>query len=75
MIEFIGWIAAVISLIGVVLNAKKNILCWPTWIISNTIWILYAYYTTQWPLFTLWLVFLFFNGYGWLQWRDAQRAS
>jgi nicotinamide riboside transporter PnuC len=37
--EYIGWIATVIAMIGVVLNARHNIICFYLWIGSN------SYYT------------------------------
>jgi nicotinamide riboside transporter PnuC len=37
--EYIGWIATLIAMIGVVLNARHNIICFYLWIGSN------SYYT------------------------------
>jgi len=37
--EYIGWIATVIAMVGVVLNARHNIICFYLWIGSN------SYYT------------------------------
>lgn len=64
-----SWIAAILSIIGVFLNAKKKILCWPFWIASNVLWIVYSVATAQWALLVLWVVFLGTNIYGWREWR------
>ena len=37
--EYIGWVATVIAMIGVVLNARGSIVCFYVWLLSN------GYYT------------------------------
>lgn len=34
----------------------------------------YTFYTEQWPLFALYVVFTSFNVYGWLRWRKDARG-
>jgi nicotinamide mononucleotide transporter len=64
----LDWIALAFSVIGIVLNADRNIWCWPVWLLSNLFWILYSVKTKQKALFTLWAVFSVFNAYGWWKW-------
>ena len=64
----ISWIAAFVSMFGVVLNSYKIIWCWPIWIVSNAIWIYYGVKTKQWSLVILWIVFTFANIFGYYQW-------
>lgn len=69
----LGYIAAFISLIGIILNARKNIWCWPVWTVSNFLWITYSGIQGDVPYIILWIVFTIFNLYGWWQWsRDRK---
>ena len=43
----VGWVAPLISVNGIYLNAKKNIRCWPIWITSATLWCLYSFLTSK----------------------------
>jgi nicotinamide mononucleotide transporter len=71
--EVLAWIATVISIIGIILNAKKQISCWPVWIVSNILWIIYFASLDMTPSVVLWIVFTIFNVYGWRQWyKDNQ---
>lgn len=44
MISVIGWIITSVSLLGTVLNVKKNILCFYVWALANLAWIWYDAY-------------------------------
>ncbi len=71
----INWFAALISIIGIILNAKKDILCWPTWLFSNFLWIAYSLPKKDYAYVVLWLVFGGFNIYGWLQWQKQKNRK
>ena len=73
MIGLLGWIATAISIIGILLNAKKNIWCWPVWLVSNVLWITYFIILTNPQSITLWVVFALFNVYGWIQWSKDKK--
>jgi nicotinamide riboside transporter PnuC len=64
----IGWIAAIFSIVGVLLNAYKIIWCWPLWCIGNLLWIYLAVKNKDIPQFVLWVVFTLTNCYAWYQW-------
>lgn len=61
-------IALILSLIGIVLNARKNIWCWAVWIIADICWIWVAVPTGDIHQIIMWTVFGGFNVYGWTQW-------
>lgn len=65
----IGWIASTLSIIGIVLNAKKNIWCWPIWLLSNVLWVYHCMQVGDSAALVTWIVFGAFNIYGWYNWR------
>lgn len=71
----LGYIAAVVSLAGIILNAKKMMACWPVWLVSNIMWITYSGIEGDIPSVVLWITFSIFNIYGWIQWRKDLRPK
>jgi len=63
------WIASSLSIVGIYLNAKKNIYCWYFWVLSSLIWIIYSIKTGQIPLAILWIVFFVADIYGYFEWK------
>ena len=39
--DLLGWVASILSIFGIYLNAKKNIWCWYVWLVSNVGWLIY----------------------------------
>ena len=74
-LDILGYSSFAVSLIGILLNAKKNILCWPVWLASNAGWITYSVYQGDFPQILLWITFTAFNFYGWLQWGKDKTPS
>lgn len=70
---YLGYFATLVSLIGIILNAQKNIWCWPVWLISNAGWIVYSVLQNDIPQIILWIAFSAFNVYGWIQWRKDRK--
>ena len=71
-----GYLAALVSLIGIILNAKKHMACWPIWIFGNVMWITYSGIEGDIPSVVLWVTFSIFNVYGWYQWKkDLKRKN
>jgi len=66
---FLGYFAALVSLIGIILNARKHILCWPIWLFSNALWIYYSFIEGDIPSIILWTMFSIANIYGWRTWK------
>ena len=66
-------IALFLSVIGIVLNAKKIIWCWLVWIISNIFWIVYMIGRDEISSVILWIVFTIFNIYGWYEWKKINK--
>ena len=70
--ELLGWIATILSITGIVLNAKKIIYCWPIWLVSNILWIIYNIQLKELSPIVLWVVFFMFNIYGWIEWNKSK---
>lgn len=64
-----SWIATLLSVIGIILNAKKNIYCWPTWILSDILWVIIAILKQDYAQVLLWLIFGIAGIYGWWKWK------
>ena len=71
-LQYIAWCASGISVVGVLLNAYKNIWCWPVWCIGNSIWIYYNIATDQWPQVILWIAFTIANVFAWYKWSKDE---
>lgn len=63
-----SWFAAVFTLTGLVLSAKKIRWCWVLFILGSTVWITYGVRTHQWSIVMLDAGAIGFNVYGWRQW-------
>jgi len=63
------WTACFFSCLGLFLNAKKKIISWWVWIVSNIIWIIYGLKTFQYPLIVLQIVNIVINFYGLKEWN------
>jgi len=73
--EILAWIATGISILGIMLNARKDIRCWPVWLVSNVLWIIYFIVLANPPSIILWVVFSAFNIYGWIQWKKDKKPK
>jgi len=62
------WLASFIQIAGVFLNARKNILCWPVFLVGSSSLFCLSCYNQNWPIAMLFFVFFCFNVYGWWSW-------
>lgn len=69
------WLGTIFGIAGVVLTARRSVLCWPAWLISI---IAYGVFFTQIKLYadaTLQIFFLITSILGWLAWRKDQATD
>lgn len=69
------WFIVCISLIGTILNIKQNKWGFAFWIVSNSLWAAYDFYT---GLYSQAFLFLVYDGlaiWGILEWRRRQIAA
>ena len=67
-----SWLAFIITIIGIYLNAEKSIWCWPLGIVSCILWAIVAIQGGLVALFVLQLVLLGMNVYGWKRWSKVK---
>jgi len=60
----IGWIATALSLIGAVLNARKNIYGYWLWIVANAVWLVISVIRKDWAQVVLWVSYIIITSYG-----------
>lgn len=68
-IEIISWLASILSIIGIFLNARKNIKSWYFYITGAVLWITVYIINFNLQSLSLWFIFLFFNIYGLYIWK------
>lgn len=68
-------VALVLSVTGIILNAKKNWLCWLFWLSSNALWVLYFIPKGEWTTVALWSLYSLFNVYGLYSWIKDDTLS
>ena len=69
------WFGTVFGIAGVVLTAKRSVLCWPAWLVSI---IAYGVFFTQIKLYadaTLQVFFLITSVIGWLAWQKDKTGD
>lgn len=72
----LGWIGAMFSVVGTILNARKNILVWPVWLSGNFIIIAHHIINTNdFPTVILFTVFQISNIYGWVHWNKLKNKT
>jgi nicotinamide mononucleotide transporter len=70
-----GWLALILSALGIILNARKHIWCWPIWIFSNMLWVIYFGPRGDLAPSALNIGFALANVYGWWCWYPRKKAG
>ena len=69
-------IAMAMSLLGNLLMAKKNILVFPVWILSNGLWILVNLIGTfNGPMVVMYIVYIIIQVYAWKEWLKTENKK
>ena len=68
VLERLGWIGALLVILGYYLNAQHHISCWPIWILGNALVGGYSIYKKAYPTAMMSLIILIMNIYGYLSW-------
>lgn len=65
-----SWVAALFNVWGLVLSGRKNIWCWPVWMLASLAWIIYGVMTRQWAIVWLDAIMFVQQIWAWKQWRQ-----
>lgn len=63
------WVGTILTVAGLLLNIRKSEACWPVWMISNCVWLLYGGLSGQASIIVVNAIFFGVNAYGWNRWR------
>ena len=69
-IEWVGWVATVLLLIGYYLNAKKSIFSWIIWVHGNALMLIYALMISSYSVAFLSITLIALNIYGYISWKQ-----
>ena len=71
ILERLGWIGALLVILGYYLNAQHHISCWAVWTVGNALVGLYSIHKKAYPTAMMSLIILIMNIYGWLSWSHG----
>jgi len=71
-IEWLGWVATAILLIGYYLNAKKYTCSFIVWLAGNALMAVYAYLIQSFSVVFLSIILIGLNIYGYVNWKKSQ---
>jgi len=63
------WLITIFSLVGTVLNIRKNNICFVFWIFTNSFWAILDFQKGIYQQSMLMLIYLFLSIWGLLEWR------
>ena len=69
MIELLGTIATILAVVGVVLNNRRLIWCFPLWLASNSLCLYIHAEASIWSLAARDATFLLLAVEGWYRWK------
>ena len=68
--HILGWVGAVLVLIGYFLNANMNPISWLVWILGNTVIGVYCLNKQAYPTAVMSFALVIINVYGYIRWLD-----
>ena len=69
-IEWLGWVATVLLLVGYYLNAKKSLYSWIVWLHGNGTMLIYALTIQSYSVAFLSTALIALNVYGYIEWKQ-----
>lgn len=73
--ELFSWILAAVGIIGVYIAGKKNRWGWAIGGLYQILWILYAYFTKQYPFIIVCVVYLVIYVKNFFEWTETNPAE
>ena len=67
------WLAALLSLVGVILNIRRHRACFAIWTLTNLAWLVIDAHAGIYAQSLLHGAYLALAVYGWFSWKEKQR--
>jgi len=64
----LGWVGALLVLLGYYLNANGSIESWPVWVVGNTLIGIYCFRKEAYPTAVMSFILVVLNIYGYFKW-------
>ena len=74
MIQIVSWILTIVSVAGAILNARKSIIGFYIWIVSNIAWSILDFSVGLPAQGYLFIVYTIITSYGIYQWRKKKET-
>lgn len=72
MIRNLMWIVTGASIIGTILNIKKQRICFIIWLFTNSLWMIYDYSVGSYAQSALFMVYVGLAVWGITEWRKSK---
>ncbi len=71
IMERLGWLGALLVILGYYLNANQHLSCWSVWIVGNLCVAGYSAYKKAYPTLVMSLIITAMNIYGYASWNSS----
>jgi len=71
----LSWLASFLTIAAIVLNGYKNVWCWPIYMVTNILWVVYFWPKQEWAVVILNLIFFIFNVFAMKKWNSEKGVS
>jgi nicotinamide mononucleotide transporter len=75
ILSHLDWLGFALTLLSIILSARKNIWCWPVGLLGGVAWTIYALHPFQQALLVSQIVFGILEIYGWWKWSSTKAAK
>ncbi|ETZ07101.1 nicotinamide riboside transporter PnuC [Holospora obtusa F1] len=69
------WMLSMLSILGAILNSRKNVYGFIVWGIANCAWLVVDFYKEIYAQAFLYSIFIGINIYGWLMWKKEENKK
>ncbi|MEM4270911.1 MAG: nicotinamide mononucleotide transporter [Candidatus Pacearchaeota archaeon] len=73
IISIISFFVAILAIIGVILNIRKNKICFIIWFFTNFTWVIIDYLRGIYGQAALFVFYTALSVYGFIKWRKEER--
>lgn len=70
-----AYLGTILTIAGIMLNARQRIESWMVWIVGDVLWIVAYWPRHDWPVVITNVVFVATNIYGWRAWKRTAMSG